>query len=116
MITLLIIGKAEDKKSEIIVLDPFMGCGTTLLTCNLLGIESYGLDVSYLSYIVTKVKTETYEENDIKEFEKFVSNISLCEKEKGMEFSSEFFDFQQIMPKRNLSKFRNSWSFSKICP
>lgn len=106
--------KKENKRKKIddlVVLDPFMGCGTTLLTCNEIGIESYGLDVSYLSYFVTKVKSQVYNDNDVNEFEKFVKNLKNCEKEKAIEFSSELFEFREIMPRRNLSRFFKMRSF-----
>jgi 23S rRNA G2445 N2-methylase RlmL len=42
-----------------VVLDPFVGSGTTLLECQLLGINSIGIDVSQVCALVSKVKTES---------------------------------------------------------
>lgn len=40
-----------------IVLDPFCGCGTTLVEARILGYNSYGLEVNPLAKLMTKVKT-----------------------------------------------------------
>lgn len=47
--------------SDSMVLDPFMGCGTTLLTCKEYSIPSVGFDVSPFMKWVCDVKTENYE-------------------------------------------------------
>jgi tRNA G10 N-methylase Trm11 len=44
-----------------VVLDPFIGSGTTALECQLLGIDSIGIDVSQVCLLVSKVKTESME-------------------------------------------------------
>jgi DNA modification methylase len=50
----------EAKKGDLI-LDPFIGSGTTSLECQLLGIDCLGIDVSQVCVLVTKVKTESME-------------------------------------------------------
>ncbi len=50
----------EAKKGNMI-LDPFVGSGTTLLECQLLGIDCIGIDVSQVCTLVSKVKTESIE-------------------------------------------------------
>lgn len=45
-------------------LDPFCGCGTTLLTSASSGIRSYGVDLSPLATFVANVKTRRYTTND----------------------------------------------------
>ncbi len=53
-----------------VVLDPFCGVGTTLLTCKQNGIKSMGFDISPFFVFVSKVKTRDYNlsvlENDVK--------------------------------------------------
>ena len=44
-----------------IVVDPFCGCGTTLLAAQQLGYESYGLDINPISTLVSRVKTNSYD-------------------------------------------------------
>ncbi len=46
---------------ESIVLDPFLGVGTTCLTCRELGIGSLGVEISPLFYFIAKVKVEDYD-------------------------------------------------------
>jgi DNA modification methylase len=38
------------------VLDPFCGCGTTLVEARLLGINSYGIDINPLARLITRAK------------------------------------------------------------
>ena len=44
-----------------VVCDPFCGSGTTLVEANALGIESVGCDLSQFNWLLTKVKTDTYD-------------------------------------------------------
>lgn len=43
------------------VLDPFSGCGTTLVEANSLGIDAIGCDISEFNTLLTKVKTAEYD-------------------------------------------------------
>ena len=45
------------------VLDPFSGCGTTLVEANSLGIDAIGCDISEFNTLLTKVKTIEYDLN-----------------------------------------------------
>ena len=42
-----------------IVLDPFLGSGTTVLEAQILGINSIGIDISPVCVLISKVKTES---------------------------------------------------------
>jgi hypothetical protein len=44
-----------------IVLDPFVGSGTTLVQCLELGIHSIGIDISEFNCVISKVKTEKHD-------------------------------------------------------
>lgn len=48
------------------VLDNFCGSGTTLVEAKLRGIKSYGVDVSWLSYLASNVKTNNVNLVDVK--------------------------------------------------
>ncbi len=43
------------------ILDPFLGSGTTLIGANLLGLDSVGIELSEFSHLITKVKTQKYD-------------------------------------------------------
>lgn len=83
-------------KSGQIILDPFLGSGTTLIEANLLGMPSIGIELSEFSYLVAKVKIEKY-------------NIELLEKEvidilnKTKEFSGKI--------QKNQSSLFEDWGF-----
>jgi hypothetical protein len=47
------------------VLDPFCGCGTTLVCSMQKGIDSIGIDINPLATFVSSVKTRHYTSNDI---------------------------------------------------
>jgi hypothetical protein len=51
------------KKGDV-VLDPFLGSGTTAVEAMLLGIDAIGLDVSPLCVLLTRVKTTAWEQAD----------------------------------------------------
>jgi hypothetical protein len=53
------------------ILDPFCGCGTTLLAGQKLGFPCSGLEINPLSVLVTKVKTRQYDANDIGALERY---------------------------------------------
>lgn len=55
-----------DIKPNDIVLDPFVGAGTTLCTARARGIESIGADISPLAVFVTKAKTTTYQPHSLR--------------------------------------------------
>ncbi|MEM0336718.1 MAG: DNA methyltransferase [Candidatus Caldarchaeum sp.] len=49
-----------------LVLDPFLGVGTTLLTCRELGINSVGFDVSPLFVFISEVKLRDYDVDELR--------------------------------------------------
>jgi hypothetical protein len=49
-------------------LDPFCGCGTTLLESSIRGAHSYGVDVNPLATFITRTKTQRYSAGDRKLF------------------------------------------------
>ncbi len=49
------------KYARRVVVDPFVGCGTTLVEANVLGLESVGCDVSYFNCLLCRVKTGSYD-------------------------------------------------------
>jgi len=55
-----------------IILDPFLGSGTTLIEANLLNMPSIGIELSEFSFLIAKVKTQKY---DIELLEKEILDI-----------------------------------------
>lgn len=74
------------KGSDIIV-DPFMGCGTTLVVAKLLGNHSYGVDTNPLAIKITKAKTIVVNEKVVKEIDDFIRWVSV-RKEDGNKTTS----------------------------
>ncbi|MBN1232857.1 MAG: hypothetical protein JXA60_05870 [Candidatus Coatesbacteria bacterium] len=55
-----------------LILDPFMGSGTTLVQSNELGINSIGIDISEFNCLISRVKTQKY---DIEKVTKEINDI-----------------------------------------
>jgi len=55
-----------------VILDPFLGSGTTLVEANLLNMPSVGVELSEFSFLIAKVKTQKY---DIRLLEEEVVDI-----------------------------------------
>ena len=77
-----------------IVLDPFMGCGTTLVVAKLLGNHSYGVDTNPLAIKITKAKTMVVNEKIVEEIDDFLRWIS-ARKENGNKTMSFFKSAEQ---------------------
>ena len=48
-----------------LVIDPFCGSGTTLVEAKMLGIDSYGADISEFNCLLSKVKTDYYDAEEV---------------------------------------------------
>ncbi len=57
------------------ILDPFCGCGTTLLEAALLGRNSVGVDNNPVATLISRAKTRKYQAKDIRVLTRFVSGI-----------------------------------------
>lgn len=97
----------EAKKGDVI-LDPFVGSGTTSLECQLLGIDSIGIDVSQVCVLISKVKTESIEVIEEIEEEK----DSLFEEHHGITLHS--FDKGKVSKKSGLDEAIDSIENEKV--
>ena len=70
------------------VLDPFCGCGTTLVEAALNGVSGMGIDVNPMSAFVSKVKCESYSDDEIKNIKETISNFK--EKISSIEITTEY--------------------------
>lgn len=57
------------------VLDPFVGCGTTLLEASLLGRTSIGIDNNAVACLVSRAKVAQYSQEDIRLLTTFCRNL-----------------------------------------
>ena len=68
--------KEWSKKGDVI-LDPFCGCGTTLLESILLGRPAIGIDNNAVAHLISQAKTALYTHDDLRELQQFISYIPL---------------------------------------
>jgi DNA modification methylase len=78
------------------ILDPFVGSGTTLIEANILNMPSIGIELSEFSYLIAKVKTQKY-------------NIELVEKE-ILDILNKTKEFSRKIQKNQISLF-DDWDF-----
>ena len=66
-----------DKYSEKgdLIYDPFVGCGTTLLTANMLERIGIGADINGIAVLISQFKITAYTISDIKRLESFIGNL-----------------------------------------
>lgn len=59
------------------ILDPFCGSGTTLVEGVINSMNSVGIDLNPIAFIISKAKTNLYTKNDIIEAKRFIAEIEL---------------------------------------
>ncbi len=60
--------------------DPFMGCGTTIITAISRGLEVSGTDINKIAYLITKVKSIPIEPNYLnRKIEQFFSSLGFLD-------------------------------------
>lgn len=57
------------------ILDPFCGSGTTVVESVINGINSVGIDLNPIAYIISKAKSNDYKETDIQLVDKIIKQI-----------------------------------------
>ncbi len=93
----------KQEKTKGILLDPFCGTGTSLLTAKANNLESRGIDASELAVFVSKVKCANYEEKDVVEARDFMKDLFKKRTEPAIKWDFELFDPKTAFPKRNLN-------------
>ncbi|SET50064.1 DNA methyltransferase [[Clostridium] polysaccharolyticum] len=79
-----ILDDMEAKPGDL-VMDPFMGSGTTALVCQMRGINSIGFDIMPISAVAIKAKANVmrYDQDEIRKLIAAVKNLSLPDGYKG---------------------------------
>jgi len=90
-------------KERNIILDPFMGSGTTLVQSSELGLHSIGIDISDFNCLISKVKVQDY---DMIKLDKIARDICFDNRD----FSQKVFDnsFEERL-KEKLSEFNKKY-------
>lgn len=69
----------EFSDGDDVILDPFMGGGTTVVEALATGRRAVGLDINGLAHFVTKVKTTPLSPRDVKELEEWADSLYVDE-------------------------------------
>src|SRR3989344_2926661 len=77
-------------KKDDVVLDPFLGSGTTLVQANELGIHGIGIDVSAFNCVISNAKLQNYDRNILKDaLQSMKAFVRELENEKNQQFDQE---------------------------
>ncbi len=76
-------------KSGFRIIDPFCGSGTSLVESALNGMDSVGIDLNPIAYIISKAKTSQFNEQEINLIKSFIIEIqSLIDRKQFFDISS----------------------------
>lgn len=59
-----------------LVVDPFVGSGTTIIESRVAGRRSVGIDISELACFITRVKATVYKSRELSEFERWAVDVT----------------------------------------
>lgn len=86
--------------------DPFMGCGTTVVTAISRGFKASGTDINRIAYLITKVKSTpiepTYLDRKIKQF------LAITRRLEGPQTTLFHRDIEPLIPERHTERI-NYW-------
>jgi len=91
------------EKVKGMLLDPFCGTGTSLLSAKENNLDSRGIDASELAVFVAKVKCANYDKKDVEEAREFMKDLFKKRTEPTIKWGFELFDPKTAFPKRNLN-------------
>lgn len=94
-----------------VVLDPFMGCGTTLVQASELGLHSVGIDISDFNCLISEVKCNDYNIDQLKKtlFEALKKTTEFSTKTFDDSFDNELKEKLYHFNKKNFVDFEFKW-------
>lgn len=102
----------SSSNSNEIILDPFCGSGTTLVSAVMNGYNALGIDINPMSIAITKVKTSKYSESVLDEVKQRISRLKDdsidFNQEVEMDFYSKYFQPRLYCQLKNLSSYIDS--------
>lgn len=82
--------------------DPFMGCGTTLVSAISRGFKASGTDINKIAYLITKVKSTPIEpEYLMKKIEKLLDKVKFLNNEQTMIFNKTI---EPLIPEKHIDR------------
>ena len=81
-----------------VILDPFCGCGTTLLESVLLERPAIGVDNNDVAHLISQAKTTPYTHDDLRELQQFIAHIPFDMLSLSMKFQCDVWipDFKNL--------------------
>jgi DNA modification methylase len=76
------------------VLDPFVGCGTTLVESKLLNRNSIGVDLNHIASLISETKSSSLNSDEINSIFKFIENVQNIKRNK--KHNVKIIDFPNI--------------------
>lgn len=73
-----LLERTNQARSDIEVLDPFMGSGTTAIEATLQGFRAYGVELDPFARLVAEVSTRAYKEPDLQRLKQLYTEITDC--------------------------------------
>jgi len=85
--------------------DPFIGCGTTIVTGISMGFLTSGTDINKIAFLITKVKATPIEPNYLdKKIKRLLSKLSFLDASSAFQFGA----IEPLIPKKHLERI-NYW-------
>jgi len=96
------------KKGDI-VLDPFVGCGTTLVESKLLGYDSYGIDINPLAIKICQAKINEINNTLLVKFLDWLDTFKIIYQQSSNDRQLELFEEKELPKDPNLFDSSKAW-------
>ncbi|MBQ4073070.1 DNA adenine methylase [bacterium] len=109
-----LINKYNQNKNGIIM-DPFMGSGSTLIAANQLGLEGCGFEVNPFSYFLASCKLENYTKKDVEIFNDLFNKLLKIDTSDFSYNLPELSFSDRVFSKEIEAYYMGLWSYIKQC-